>query len=139
MSLGMSDTPSIVDDLYDLLLSEGFVVIEDVRGDMGGLLLTIKGPVSDADRSEAEIQISADRGHWAIGLRFEGMSRFIDPRVWAAYLNQTPIGEPDVDRQASFVAERLADASKALKANPDLEGNLVRLGEDHMRRRLGMP
>src|SRR5260221_9962333 len=112
MTLGIPDTPSIVDGLHELLLAEGLKVVDDQRGGMGGLLLTLRGPVPDSgDHPVAEIQIAADRGQWTVALRFEGMSRFIDPRVWAAHLDSVAIGEPDVGQQASFVAKRLVDAA----------------------------
>jgi hypothetical protein len=62
---------------------------------------------------------------------------FIDPRVWAAHLDASAIGESDVGLQATFVANRIIDAAAAFDADPGLEAKLLRLGEDYMRRRLG--
>ena len=136
MHLGMPDTPSVVDELYGLLVSEGFEVVEDRRGGMGGMRVTLNGTVlGSADCPRAQVQISADRGRWTVALKFENMSRSIDPRVWAAYLDSLPIEEPDVSQQATFIGERLVEAAEAVTANPDIEFTLVRLGEDHMRRR----
>jgi len=139
MSLGVRNTPSVVDDLYALLRSEGFGVVDDRRGGMGGLIVTLDRPVlGSAEYPRAQVQIAADRGQWTVALKFAGMSRFIDPRVWVAHLDAAPIGEPDVGQQAAFVGERLVEAAEAVKANPAIESLLVRLGQDHMRRRLGL-
>jgi hypothetical protein len=138
MRLGLPDTPSVVDDLYAVLRSEGFEVVEDRRGGMGGLQMTLRGRVPGAEASsEAEVEIAADRGNWTVALRFAGMSRFFDPRVWAAHLDGSEIGEPDVAEQARFVGSRLVDAAGAVEADAGLESELIRLGEEYMRRRLG--
>lgn len=139
MPFDMPDTPSVVDDLYTLLQSEGFEVVEDRRGGIGGLQVILRGPeMEPAGGPRAEAQISVDRGHWTIGLRFTGMSRFIDPRVWAAHLDGGEIGPPDVEEQARFVAGRLLEAGHAVRADADIETKLVRMGEHHMRSRLGL-
>lgn len=138
MGLGASDTPSVIDDLFEVLRSEDFEVVEDQRGGMGGLRVVLRGPVLGVETSpDAEVEIVADRGRWTVALRFVGMSRFIDPRVWAAHLDGREIGEPDVAEQARFVGSRLVDAASAINADAELESKLVRLGEEHMRRRLG--
>jgi hypothetical protein len=138
MRLDFPDTPSVVDDLYAVLKSEGFDLVEEQRGGMGGLRVVLRGPVRSADASlDAEVEITADRGNWTVALKFSGMSRFIDPRAWAAHLDGSEIGEPSVSEQARFVATRLVDAADALRADPSLEAALVRIGEEHMRRRLG--
>lgn len=135
----MADTPSVIDDLYDSLLAEGFEVVEDRRGGMAALHVVLIGPVPGAaSYPSAAVQISADRGHWTLALRFNGMSQFIDPRVWAAYLDDGAIDEPDVGQQAGFVATRLVEAAEAVKYDPALEPKLVRMGEEHMRRQLGL-
>jgi hypothetical protein len=138
MPLGMPDTPAVLDDLYGVLLAEGFEVVENRRGGIGGLQVTLRGPMDSAGMPQSEVQISADCGHWTVGLRFAGMTRFIDPRVWTAYLDGTPIAEPDVSDQARFVGTRLSDAASVAAINRDIESELVQLGEDYMRRRLGM-
>ena len=139
MGLGMADIPSVVDDLYATLLAEGFEVVEERRGGMGAVLVRLRGRVPGSiTHPAADVQISADRGQWTVALRFNGMSRFIDPRVWAAYLDAAPIDEPDVGQQAGFVATRLVDAAEAVHADPGLEAELVRMGEEYMRRQLGL-
>jgi hypothetical protein len=86
---------------------------------MGGVLLTLTG--QSGPGPAAWIQISGDRGQWAIKLRFEGMSRYIATQSWAAYLDSVGISEPDVQQQAAFVETRLNDAALAYMANPTVE------------------
>lgn len=139
MGLGMADTPSVVDDLYATLLAQGFEVVEERRGGTGAVLVTLRGPLAGSIRHpSADVQISADRGQWTVALRFNGMSRFIDPRIWVAYLDDAAIDEPDVGQQAGLIATRLVDAAEAVHADPGLEAQLVRLGEEYMRRQLGL-
>ncbi|MGI8808356.1 MAG: hypothetical protein ACR2KK_11025 [Acidimicrobiales bacterium] len=103
---------------------------------MGGLEVTLDGPVpGSADYPRAQVRISADSGHWMLALRCTGMSCFIDPRIWVAHLDAAPIGEPDVGRQAAFVGERLVEAAEAVAADSSIESTLVRVGQDHVRRR----
>ena len=100
---------------------------------MGGVSLTLTG--RSGPGPAAWIEISGDRGQWVIKLRFDGMSRYIATQSWAAYLDSVGISEPDIERQATFVESRLNDAVLAYMANPDIESDLVRLGEDYMRRK----
>jgi hypothetical protein len=61
------------------------------------------------------------------------MSRYIAVQVWAAYIDNVSVSAPDVDQLAEFVENRLNDADMAYISNPELESNLVRIGEEYMR------
>ncbi len=98
---------------------------------MGGVLLTFTGQVGIGP--PAWIEISGDRGHWAIRMRFDGMTRYIAAQVWAAYVDNTGVSAPDIDLQAQFIEDRLNDAALAFMADPGIESALVRCGEDYMR------
>jgi hypothetical protein len=139
MSIGAS-APVSVEDLYEYLLEQDFLVAGDRRGGMGGVLLTLTGEVPGvAGGLEVWVQISGDRGHWAIALRLAGMSIFVDPQIWAANIDGMEVGDVDVSLQAAFVKERLVEASEALRANPRIELALVRAGEEYMRRKYRLP
>ena len=123
--------PDAVQELYIWLVGHGFTVASDRRGGMGGVLLTLTGQIGLWPA--AWIEISGDRGQWSIKLRFDGMSRYIATQSWAAYLDSVGISEPDVQRQAAFLENRLSDAALAYMANPTVESDLVRIGEEYMR------
>ena len=125
------DFPDAVQRLYIWLVGHGFTVASDIRGGMGGVLLTLTGQIGLGPA--AWIEISGDRGQWSIRLRFDGMSRYIAIQSWAAYLDSVGISEPDVQQQAAFVENRLSDAALAYMANPTIESDLVRIGEEYMR------
>lgn len=125
------DFPDAVQRLYIWLVGHGFTVASDIRGGMGGVLLTLTGQIGLGPA--AWIEISGDRGQWSIRLRFDGMSRYIATQSWAAYLDSVGISEPDVQQQAAFVENRLSDAALAYMANPTVESDLVRTGEEYMR------
>lgn len=127
------DFPAAIQQLYVWLVGHGFTVVSDRRGGMGGVLLTLTG--RSGPGPAAWIEISGDRGQWVIKLRFDGMSRYIATQSWAAYLDSVGISEPDIEHQATFVESRLNEAALAYMANPDIESDLVRLGEEYMRRK----
>lgn len=138
MFLDLPDAPPTVSSLCADLLLSGYQVVGDRRGGMGGVEIVLRSPPpTPPGQVSAEVQIAADRGRWTVGLRFDEMSRFIDPRVWAAHIDGGDIGPPDVDLQTRFVATRLADAAQAVRTESDIEVKLMRRGEDHMRHHLG--
>jgi hypothetical protein len=100
---------------------------------MGGVLLTMTG--HSGPGPVAWVEMSGDRGHWAIGLRFDGMSRSIPVPSWAAYLHSAEVRDGSAERQAAFLESRLDDAALAYLANPLVESQLVSLGEEYMRRK----
>ncbi len=123
--------PDSIQRLYIWLLDHGFQLVSDDRGGMGGVLLTLTGHTGIGPA--AWIEVSGDRGHWAIRLRFEGMSRYIAVQVWSAYIDNVSITAPDIDKQAAFIEGRVGDAAMAYMANPDIETDLTRIGEQYMR------
>ncbi|HET9899289.1 MAG TPA: hypothetical protein VFQ44_30555 [Streptosporangiaceae bacterium] len=128
--------PDAVNDLCQLLLRRSFKVRGYVRGGTGAMQLTLEGPVPGyPDGPTAWIQILADRGQPAMGLRLSDMAEYIDPQVWAAHIDGTVIGDPDFESQASFVRNRMPDAAAALRADAQIEEALVRAGRKYLRRR----
>lgn len=112
--------PDAIQELYVWLVGHGFTIVSDRRG-VGGVLLTLTGQIGSGPA--AWIEISGDRGQWAIKLRFDGMSRYVAVQSWAAYLDSVGISEPDVQQLAAFVENRLDDAGSAYIANPTVESD----------------
>lgn len=128
--------PRRLEDLREWLIASGFRTTSDVRGGMGGLQLSMIGQVPHRpDSPLAEIEITADRSDWAVALRFEGMTRFINAAVWAAYVVGSPVGAPDPVSGASFLVAHLADAADSFMDHKSAEADLIALGADYMRGR----
>ena len=139
MSVTKLQLPRPVGDMCADLAGQGFDILNEQQG-AGGLLLELHGPVKAGTQwVEAAVRISAEHGHWSISVRFEHMSRWIWTQVWEAYLDGVELGEPDLDRQAAFVRNRLPDAAMAIYAEDAAERELIRLTERYLRRRLGLP
>jgi len=131
--------PGPVGDMCADLAGQGFDLLNEQHV-QGGLLLELQGPVKAGPQwVEAAVRISAELGHWSISVRFELMSRWIWTQVWEAYLDGVPLGDPDLNRQAVFVRDRLPDAALAIHTEAAAERALIRLTEGYLRRRLGLP
>src|SRR5690349_5539936 len=140
MAVTELELPGPVADMCADLAGQGFDILNEQRGELGGLLLELQGPVKAGGQwLEAWVRISADAGNWSISVRFGDMSRWIWTQTWEAYLDGKDLGEPDVTRQASFVRHRMPEAALALRATPGAERELVRLTDSYLRRRLGLP
>lgn len=140
MAVTELEFPRPVADMCADLAGQGFDVLNEQRGGIGGLLLELQGPVNVSGQwLESYVRISADGGHWSISVRFEDMSRWIWAQAWEAYLDSAELGEPDLTRQASFVRYRLPEAALALHSKPGAERELIRLTDSYLRRRLGLP
>jgi hypothetical protein len=99
--------PDAIQQLYSWLLEHGFQVVSDERGGMGGVLLTLTGRLGLG--TAAWIEISADRGHWAIKLRFgRAMSRYIAVQVWAAYIDNVSV----IFRDDSLAGRKITSTSR---------------------------
>jgi hypothetical protein len=127
------DFPDAIQELYVWLLDQGFQLESDERGGMGGAVLVLSGRTGPGPI--AWIEISGDRGHWVISLRFEGMSRYIAVQAWRAYIEGVDITQISISEQVVFVSAHLNDAAIASVANPSIEAGLVRIGEEYMRRK----
>lgn len=125
--------PRAVDDLRVKLVDLGFRVDSEQRGGMGGLEQIFAGEVSG---TRVYVRITSDRGHWVIQLRADPMSAWIIPSVWIAYLDNREVEAMSIDEQASFVSEKIGEVVPLVTTIAGLEGRLIRLGEDYMRRRL---
>jgi hypothetical protein len=129
--LGLSDTPSELDGLFQFLSARQFVVVEDRREDGAGRVV-LRGRVEGSARGdEAEVQIWAERSRWSIGLRLDGMPDFVDARLWMAHLDGIPVEGCALSDQAAFVASRLVDAASAVASDPELEAALRRGQQDN--------
>jgi hypothetical protein len=86
---------------------------------------------------ELSVEIVADRGEWSIALAFSP-DRWMHPDVWESYLEGFPLaGDPSsLDHQIEFVQRNLSRI--AATASPQVEDELARIGEEYMRRRLGI-
>ena len=139
MPLDMPGAPAALNALCTFLESTGFRAIDVQSGGMGWRRLTFRrGGGEDETQPAAEVQLTADRGHWTVGVRFGSMNRFILPEAWEAYLDHAAMADPDADAQARFIQTRLAEAAAAVARDPDLEPELVRIGAEYMSRRYGI-
>ena len=114
-----------------------FAEAEEAEGGMGGHHLVLVGKAGTPPGS-VTVDLSGDRGHYALQISAGSMTRLIDSRVWQAWLDASPISSPDIVSQVAFVVGRLDELADAANADEEIEGRLVRLGENHMRRLLGM-
>lgn len=122
------DFPEPVADLCADLAGQGFDVLDERRSGVQRLLV-LQGPVKANDHwLEAFVRLSEAHGRWSICVRFEGMSAWVAARAWAAYLDHANPEELDLDRQARFVRDRLAEAARTIAAAPQAEHELTRLG-----------
>ena len=83
------------------------------------------------------VEIVADRGIWSIALA-SSPDRWIHPDVWESYLEGFPLaGDPSsLEHQIDFVQRNMPRI--AATASPEVEEELGRIGEEYMRRRLGI-
>lgn len=131
--------PEPVVDLYATLLSWGFRVLATRRGGMGGIEVEMAGLVTDRSRKvSAAVNINADRGIWMLTLSFGDMNRGITPGAWKAYLDGESMEERSLAEQVSFIRDRIHEMAAAVKRNPKVESELIRVGDDFMRRKLGL-
>ncbi|WP_027342038.1 hypothetical protein [Hamadaea tsunoensis] len=130
----MSDvgTPQAVEDLRVRLGELRFRLESEYAGGMGGLEQIFAGTVGGTG---IRVRITADRGHWVIQLQVDPMSAWIVPGVWIAHLDDTEVEYLTIDEQAAFTAERIGELPPAAATIGGLEGRLIRMGEDYMRRR----
>jgi len=125
-----SELPRPVAAMCADLAGQGFDVLDERVRPAGGLRLVLQGPVRATPREwlETFVAISAEDGLWTISVRFEGMSRWVSPSTWRAYLDRSWSGlEDDLVRQTGFVRHRLSEAARAIRTEPRVETDLVLL------------
>jgi hypothetical protein len=106
---------------------------------MGGLDLVLAGSLlGEPAGLPGYVRINADRGHWSLTLRFGRMTRWITPEAWRSYLDRVPMEIQGMEQRVSFVEHRVNDMARAVRNDPDVESTLVGIGEEYMRRKLGL-
>lgn len=131
--------PGPIAALYTTLLSRGFEVVSEQQGAMGGVDVVMSGTISDRSRTvPAFVNINADRGRWMVTAKFAEMSRWITTAAWKARLDDEPMAEQDHAEQTAFIRDRIREMATAVDRDPDIESALIRIGEDFMRRKLGL-
>jgi hypothetical protein len=131
--LEFPDTPTVINDLVDLLVARGFERQITRTGGMGGFYTVLRGPTLNGSGPDAEVEITADRGEWTIGLKMIGMARFIDLSVWNSYLHGSAISDLDLVSEARFVAGALDEAARAVAEHGEVEGELRALDREYVR------
>jgi hypothetical protein len=117
--------PASIDALINHLTSSGFQLVHEDRGGMGGVLLVYEGSVDDLP---ATVEITADRGQWQVGVKFDAMRKAVLPEVWTAYLDGGDAHDMPVDDQATFIRDRLHDAAAAFRRDPEADNKLTAIG-----------
>ena len=135
----MYELPKSLADLYEFLFSSGFTVVHEQRGGMAGLDLVLGGSVPGrAGEVPTYVNISSDRDHWALAVKFGGMARWITAGAWEAYLDGVPMEGRSLEQQTFLVERRIHEMAEAFRRGKDIEPRLVRIGEDYMRGQLGI-
>lgn len=126
--------------LYHTMTERGFTVTHQQHGGMGGAVIVLDGAVSDnGDPVPVQVRLSGELGEWTVEFKLAGMADFQGSWVWLYHLDGEELGPTSIERQAEFVADRLPDVARALRADPGLEQKLSQLGQNYMRRQLGLP
>jgi hypothetical protein len=106
---------------------------------MGGIDVKMAGIVTDqSGKMPTTVNISADRGVWMLTVSFGDMSRGITPGAWKAYLDGESMEELSLAEQETFIQARIQEMAAAVNRDPNAESELIRVGEDFMRRKLDL-
>jgi hypothetical protein len=128
--------PPEIQELVRFLSSEGFTEQAVRTGGMGGVYLQLKGEVrEDGGAQVAWVEISGDRGALTILVKMTGMSEFIAPMVWRAKIDDIPVQKMSMPEQAEFVRYRLRDIAAAVRDDPSIQAELLRMGSDYMHKK----
>jgi hypothetical protein len=131
--------PEPLERALRLLLKQGFGVVSERFGGMGGAQLILSGNVAtNGGDQTAWVEIVGDRGHWSIALRFRVDGVGVTPNLWEAYLDGHEVRDPDISADATFVTSRLTEAARAAAGEPGLEAILYARGRDYMKQRLAL-
>lgn len=139
MTLNRPDLPPIINDLIDTLEARGFARVSVREGGMGGFQVILRGPSLNGSGPCAEVALRSDRGSWDATLRFDGMRKYIDPRIWATRVLGEPIGEPDITQAAQFIANNIDDAAALAEKHPRIDDELYEIGKRYMVNRRSRP
>lgn len=126
----LSNAPDTIKILSDWLYRRGFAVLEQRADGVHHQLLVLA-------RDQWKVRLLNDRGDWSIAVAF-GDGEWIHPDVWEACLENFPLaGElSGLDHQVEFLQQRLPDMKSV--AGPEVERELRHIGEEYMRRSLGI-
>lgn len=122
--------PPTVSSVLDILNDLGFRVVEQREDGTHNRLFILA-------RDECRVRLLSDRGEWSLAVAF-GAGEWIHPDVWEAYLDKFPLAGDlsDLAHQIRFLRQRFDEISAA--SSPDVEDELAAIGEEYMRRRLGL-
>jgi hypothetical protein len=115
--------------LYEFLLLQGFQEVERRYDDAHNRLVVL-------EHEECRVRLVAHRGEWSIAVSLSGRE-WIHPDVWESYLDDFPLAGDlsDLDHQVQFLKRRLDELRR--HGSAEVEAELLRTGEEYMRRRLG--
>ena len=87
-----------------------------------------------------EIDVIADRGEWSLGVRPRGYSLWLHPDVLEAYLEGFDLAGDfsPISHQTKFLLDVLTSEVAGQLRVAGVQGALRSLGEDYMRRGLGL-
>ncbi|MBB5893799.1 hypothetical protein [Kutzneria kofuensis] len=105
--------------------------MSESRGGMGGVQLIYTGAF---DEIPTTVEINADRRHWRVLLKFDGMNGFTTTHVLTAYLDGTEVVDADVDFEAAFIRERGTEAAAAFRQDPNADRTITEIGQAWMAR-----
>ncbi len=131
--------PDSLAELYESLTSGGFKIYHELRGGMGGIELELQGSVlAKVSRVPTYIRISADRGHGALEIKFNGMTQWTTAGVWDAFLRNVPMEHQDLDQQTQYIQSNIHKMADDFLDTPHIESSLLRIEEEYMRKQLGV-
>lgn len=134
MEYELGDPPSPISEIMAWLRGEGFESSEQLSSGPANHLVVL-------EHDGARVRVLSDRGEWSLGLSFVGFDDWYHSDVLEAYLDDFPLAGDlsDLAHQVEFIQQRLSEASERLAADPGAEKTLQVVGEEYMRRRLGIP
>lgn len=127
--------PEPVSVMRSYLLESGFAKTVEQAGGMGGFQEVYSKAVSSG---EVQVQVSADRGHWALAVMIPAVQRWIVPGAWEAYLDSSDMRDMSAD-QANYIEQRLGEVLAAQMEDANIETRVVAIGTAFMRKLLETP
>jgi hypothetical protein len=128
--MNTSNFPQAVGKLYEWLVSQGFSVVEEREDGSQNRLVVL-------ERDKCRIRLLTDRSECSVAVSFSGRD-WIHPDVWESYLDDFPLAGDlsALEDQVRFLMKRLMEITQ--RASPDVDAELLRIGDEYMRRRLGV-